>query len=95
MQITGCSNAAVTYAQRTFILPPTLIQRTVTLVEEYAQGPNCLLYTFPAGAYEPGKHASLRESAEHELSEEAELAGGEWHALLEGDKRPEGISEVE
>lgn len=35
----------------------------VTLVREYAHGPDCMMYGLPAGAFEPQKHANLRECA--------------------------------
>lgn len=45
-----------------------------------------------AGAFSPEKHASLRECAEAELSEEAALRGGAWHPLLPAGHR--GVHEV-
>ncbi|KAF8056764.1 RD21A [Scenedesmus sp. PABB004] len=55
---------------------------TVTLVREYAQGPHALAYCLPTGGLDPGRHADVAECAARELSEEAWLAGGQWHRLL-------------
>lgn len=63
----------------------------VTLIREYAQGPNALIYGLPAGSYHVDTHKSLEGAARAELSEEAHLAGGEVHRLLDC---PEGIAEV-
>ena len=57
----------------------------VTLIREYAQGPNELIYGLPAGSYHMEAHGSLEGAAWAELSEEAHLTGGEMHRLLEGD----------
>merc|ERR1719158_596110 len=57
--------------------------RTVTLIYEYCQGPNRMMFSLPGGGYSPDKHESLLHSAEMELSEEAALEGGEWHQLTE------------
>ncbi|KAF8056760.1 TGD2 [Scenedesmus sp. PABB004] len=54
----------------------------VTLVREYAQGPHALAYCLPTGGLDPGRHADVAECAARELSEEAWLAGGQWHRLL-------------
>jgi hypothetical protein len=54
----------------------------VTVIREYAQGPNALMYCLPTGAYDPRKHANLEACARAELSEEALLAGGRWLPLL-------------
>ncbi|WIA21290.1 hypothetical protein OEZ85_000523 [Tetradesmus obliquus] len=57
----------------------------VTLIREYAQGPNALAYCLPTGGLDPQRHADLAECAARELSEEAWLAGGQWHRLLPAD----------
>ncbi|KAG2437775.1 hypothetical protein HYH02_011150 [Chlamydomonas schloesseri] len=57
----------------------------VTLVREYAQGPNALMYTLPCGGFEPKRHANLRECAVAEMREEAMLVGGEVVDLLPED----------
>eukprot|EP00879_Flechtneria_rotunda_P017704 GHRR01018557.1.p1 GENE.GHRR01018557.1~~GHRR01018557.1.p1 ORF type:complete len:205 (+),score=42.12 GHRR01018557.1:1046-1660(+) len=57
----------------------------VTLVREYAQGPNAMMYCLPTGALDPKRHADLAQCAAQELSEEAFLSGGEWHRLLPAD----------
>ncbi|KAF8056772.1 hypothetical protein HT031_006270 [Scenedesmus sp. PABB004] len=54
----------------------------VTLIREYAQGPHALAYCLPTGGLDPGRHADVAECAARELSEEAWLAGGQWHRLL-------------
>ncbi|EFN58472.1 hypothetical protein CHLNCDRAFT_140491 [Chlorella variabilis] len=65
---------------------------TVTLVREYAQGLNSMVWCLPTGAYDPRKHASYEACARAELSEEAHLAGGAWVSLMP-DGHP-GIPEV-
>ena len=48
----------------------------VTVLREYAQGPNRLAYSLPAGAFDPRKHATTEECARAELSEEVGGKGG-------------------
>jgi 8-oxo-dGTP pyrophosphatase MutT (NUDIX family) len=55
---------------------------SVTLLREYAQGPNALVWSLPAGGVDPAKHSSLEGAAQAELSEEALLRGGELARLL-------------
>lgn len=55
----------------------------VTLVREYCQGINELVYCLPTGAFDPRKHKSYEECALAELSEEAHLKGGKLIKLLE------------
>ncbi|KXZ50516.1 hypothetical protein GPECTOR_16g691 [Gonium pectorale] len=57
----------------------------VTVVREYAQGPNCIMYCLPTGGFDEKRHANLRECAEAEMAEEAMLYGGEVVALLPDD----------
>ncbi|GLC74608.1 hypothetical protein PLESTF_001534600 [Pleodorina starrii] len=57
----------------------------VTVVREYAQGPNLLMYCFPSGGFDKAKHADLRQCAQAEMAEEAMLVGGEVVALLPED----------
>lgn len=45
----------------------------VTLIREYAQGPNALLYCLPTGGLDPRRHADLADCAARELSEEVRL----------------------
>lgn len=45
-------------------------QGEVTLIKEYAQGPNQMVYGLPAGSFHVGKHESLEDCARAELSEE-------------------------
>jgi hypothetical protein len=66
----------------------------VTLIREYAQGPNALVYGLPAGSYHVEAHGSLEGCARAELSEEAHLCGGAIHRLLDETTCPEGIAEV-
>ncbi|KAI8646476.1 hypothetical protein BD408DRAFT_440143 [Parasitella parasitica] len=68
--------------------------RTTTLLKEYAQGTNEIKYTCVAGSYDRSKHASIDQAAQHELSEEAHLAGGRWINLLPSDYSSDGISEL-
>lgn len=42
----------------------------VTVLKEYCQGLHCIMYTLPAGTYDPEKHLSTAQCARHELSEE-------------------------
>ncbi|PSC72803.1 hypothetical protein C2E20_4083 [Micractinium conductrix] len=58
---------------------------SVTLLHEYAQGVNKMMWCLPTGGFDPRKHTSYEACAKAELSEEAHLAGGAWHPLL-----PEG-----
>ncbi|GIL74677.1 hypothetical protein Vretifemale_4603 [Volvox reticuliferus] len=57
----------------------------VTMVREYAQGPNILMYCFPSGGFDKRKHTDLRQCAEVEMAEEAMLVGGEVVSLLSED----------
>ncbi|KAG2441567.1 hypothetical protein HXX76_003188 [Chlamydomonas incerta] len=57
----------------------------VTVVREYAQGPNALQFTLPCGGFDPKKHTTLRDCAIAEMSEEAMLVGGEIVDLLPED----------
>ena len=59
--------------------------RSVTLLREFVQaappdGATALM--LPTGGFDPRRHGSLLGAAKAELSEEAHLCGGEWHALL-------------
>lgn len=51
---------------------------SVTLVREYAQGLDALMYCLPTGGMDPAKHTSLLACAQSELSEEVGL--GWWYA---------------
>lgn len=42
----------------------------VTMLTEYAQGPNCIMHCLPSGSYDPQKHTSWEACARAELSEE-------------------------
>eukprot|EP00775_Hariotina_reticulata_P009708 gene9708-9867_t len=64
----------------------------VTLIREYAQGPNSLVYCLPTGGLDPARHADLADCAARELSEEAWLAGGDWQPLLPAGHQ--GLAEV-
>lgn len=64
----------------------------VTLIREYAQGPNALVYGLPAGSFHKESHKTLEGCALAELSEEAHLCGGSIHRLLDEDCP--GIAEV-
>lgn len=45
----------------------------ITMIREYAQGPNEMVYGLPAGAFHSGKHATAEECARAELSEEVRI----------------------
>lgn len=64
----------------------------VTVIREYGQGVNALMYCLPTGGFDPVRHASLEECARAELSEEAHLCGGQLVRLLAEDHM--GLSEV-
>lgn len=66
--------------------PPTDTRPAqVTIIREYAQGPNRLQYCLPSGGFDPRKHQDLRACALAEMREEAMLVGGEVVALLPED----------
>ena len=48
----------------------------VTLIREYAQGPNALMYCLPTGALDPQRHKDMAECAARELSEEVQRSIG-------------------
>ncbi|CAI5488637.1 unnamed protein product [Closterium sp. Naga37s-1] len=73
------------------VLPFHSKTKTVTLLKEYAQGANALVYTVPCGGY-TDNHTSLEDCARRELSEEARLCGGQLIKLV-GDDHP-GLLEV-
>lgn len=64
---------------------------SVTLIREYAQGGNCYMYGVPCGGLSE-KHLSLEDCARKELSEEAQLQGGNLVKLIP-DNHP-GLLEV-
>ncbi|KAI8369400.1 uncharacterized protein BYT42DRAFT_503340 [Radiomyces spectabilis] len=66
--------------------------QSTCLLKEFAQGTNEIKYTCVAGSYDRRKH-TRSVTAQHELSEEAQLTGGEWICLLPEDQ-PDGISEL-
>jgi len=51
-------------------------EAAVTLVREFAQGPNALVWSLPAGGVDPARHASLEDTAAAELSEECHMLPG-------------------
>ncbi|CAO3600776.1 unnamed protein product [Absidia cylindrospora] len=67
--------------------------KTTCILKEYAQGTNEIKYTCVSGSVDRRKHQSPLESAQHELSEEARLTGGEWISLLPEEQK-DGISEL-
>ncbi len=77
--VSGHTLSAPAYA---IVLPFNAVEKTCTLIVEYAQGTNTMLYNLPAGAFDAAKHADLEECAMHELSEEAGLTGGRLIRLL-------------
>lgn len=63
------------------VIPYHSSSKTVTLISEYAQGANELVYGVPCGGLS-NKHTSLEDCATKELSEEAFLKGGRLIRLL-------------
>jgi hypothetical protein len=57
-------------------------KKTTTLVREYHPGPEQNLYGTVAGMFEPWKHSSPLECAQHELEEEARVRTNQWYPLL-------------
>jgi ADP-ribose pyrophosphatase YjhB (NUDIX family) len=57
----------------------------VTMIREYAQGPNHFVWSFPAGGVDATRHASLEATATAELSEECSLLPGTLVRLLPAD----------
>ncbi|GJP51827.1 hypothetical protein CLOM_g10959, partial [Closterium sp. NIES-68] len=66
------------------VLPYHSATKSVTLLKEYAQGANSLLYTVPCGGLS-SSHASLEDCVRSELSEEARLRGGRLVRLIPDD----------
>jgi hypothetical protein len=48
----------------------------VTLVREYSQGVNEMVYCLPTGGFDAKKHSSVEACGRAELSEEVGLAAG-------------------
>ncbi|KAJ4457014.1 hypothetical protein PAPYR_7658 [Paratrimastix pyriformis] len=71
------------------IFPFDCQSETVTLIREYCQGPHRLCWSLPCGGFTPGKHSTLAEAAQFELSEEAHLCQGTWiHLGCVGPRSP-------
>ncbi|CAI5526437.1 unnamed protein product [Closterium sp. Naga37s-1] len=66
------------------VLPFHSATQSVTLLKEYAQGANSLLYTVPCGGLS-SSHTSLEDCVRSELSEEARLRGGQLVRLIPED----------
>lgn len=64
----------------------------VTILKEFCQGPNQMMYSLPAGSFDEQRHKDYAGCAQAELWEEAQLQGGELVDLL-GPGHP-GIAEV-
>jgi hypothetical protein len=60
-------------------------EQTVTMIREYAQGPNHYVWSLPAGGVDATRHASLEATATAELSEECSLLPGTLVRLLPAD----------
>lgn len=58
-------------------------EASVTILREFQQGPAEMLYVLPSGAFDASRHNSHHQAAQAELSEEAQLSGGEWVDLME------------
>lgn len=67
-----------------FVFPFDTRASKVTLLREYSPGRNRETMSFVAGMFEASKHESLVEAARAELSEEAQLKGGELVELTSG-----------
>jgi 8-oxo-dGTP pyrophosphatase MutT (NUDIX family) len=67
------------------VVPFDSSDMTFTLVREYSVAHGMLVYSFPQGCYETGKHASPQAAAEAELDEEARLRckKSSWIPLLD------------
>eukprot|EP00892_Ulva_mutabilis_P003937 jgi/Ulvmu1/1915/UM012_0075.1 len=89
--IVGAPQADFSFAV-TFPYHPAPAGAEVTILREYSQGANGILYNLPTGGFSPEKHSSLQACAEAELSEEAALRGGSWYSLLPEGHR--GVHEV-
>ncbi|KAI8902095.1 hypothetical protein BC833DRAFT_575084 [Globomyces pollinis-pini] len=78
------------------VFPYNTQTKTVRILKEYAQGPNTMIYTLVAGGFDTKKHKSILETAEQELSEEAQLTGGTFVNLLQEHhlNYKSGISEI-
>lgn len=64
----------------------------VTILKEFCQGPGQMMYSLPAGSFDKKRHGDYAGCARAELSEEAQLEGGEWVPLL--GPGHQGIAEV-
>lgn len=73
------------------MFPYSSERKTATLIREYCQGPNEMVYGLPCGGVEKS-HKSPLHAAQCELAEEAFLTGGEWVPLLPEDDP--GVIEV-
>jgi ADP-ribose pyrophosphatase YjhB (NUDIX family) len=60
-------------------------QPEFTIVREYAQGSNSECIVLPSGAFEKGKHETLRDVAAGELREEARVIGGTLIQMIDDD----------
>lgn len=63
----------------------------VTLIKEYCQGVNEVMYSLPAGAFDATKHKTPEDCAWAELNEEAHLKGGKMYPVLDANI---GVPEV-
>lgn len=73
------------------VFPYDTLTKSVTIIKEYAQGGNCYMYGVPCGMLSE-KHQSLEDCVRMELSEEAQLQGGNLVKLIP-DGHP-GLLEV-
>ena len=64
------------------VLPYDSKTKQFRLIREYWQGPHSIGLGVACGSFEENKHASTREAAECELSEECCLKGGKWVRLI-------------
>lgn len=68
-----------------FVFPLNADKQSVTMLREYSPGQLDVLYGFPGGIVENGKHRSLEDAVRAELSEEASLQAGRVVNLTNGN----------
>lgn len=68
-----------------FVFPFDSRTKTATMIREYSPGRNAEQMGFVAGMFEGDKHGTIEEAARAELSEEAQLRGGDLVRLTHFD----------
>ncbi|KAJ3121350.1 hypothetical protein HK098_003764 [Nowakowskiella sp. JEL0407] len=87
-----CGHPHIRNPAFTVVFPFFSKNKTTSLISEYCQGPNEMKYGFASGGFDEKKHASIRETAVSELSEEANLKNGTLIPLYPEDSV--GIAEL-